>query len=101
MLTESQVMQQRLEWICREKGLELKQAAVVKSLEAQIAMVRAGVGMALVPAGVERLCGESEVRFYSIKEPLMTREVVVLWRRDRILSKAGTALKQVMKEITW
>lgn len=101
MLTEAQFMQQQLEKICRKHRMKVEKAAVVKSLDAQIGMVRAGVGMALVPEGIERLSGKDDVCFYSIREPLLTREVVVLWRRDRELSQAAIALKDVMKQIEW
>ena len=101
MLTEAQFMQQQLEKICRKHRMKVEKAAVVKSLDAQIGMVRAGVGMALVPEGIERLSGKDDVCFYSIREPLLTREVVVLWRRDRELSQAAIAIKNVMKQIEW
>ena len=75
--------------------------AIVKSLEAQIEMVRAGLGMALMPSGLERFCVDDSVRFYSFAEPLPRREVVVMWRRDRKLSKVAEELKDVIHGIEW
>ena len=76
-------------------------AAVVKSLEAQIEFVKAGVGMALMPSGIERFCKASEVAFYSFTAQLPKREVVVMWRKDQPLSKTTTELKQVIRGIQW
>lgn len=101
MLTDTQFMQKQLQNLAADYGLTLHTAAVVKSLEAQIEMVRAGVGMALVPAGIERFCTPEEVTFYSFAQELPKREVVVMWRKDRTLSKAAEELKSVIQSISW
>ena len=101
MITDSQVMQQALNNLCDDYHLNLKKAAVVKSLEAQINMVRNGIGMAIVPTGVERFCNEHEVRFYSFIQDLPRREVAAMWRKDRKQPKVVTDLISVMKEIKW
>lgn len=98
MITENQVMQKALVGLIDEYGLKLRKAAVVKSLEAQIAMVRAGVGLALVPTGIERFCSSEEVDFYSLKQDLPRREVVAMWRKDKKLNQVTRALVDVMKE---
>ena len=101
MITESQVMQKALNSLRLEHKLNIHTATVVKSLEAQIAMVRAGVGVALVPTGIERFCSGNEVRFYSITQQLPKRKVVAMWRRDRYLSQAARDLIDGMKKIDW
>ncbi len=101
MLTDAQFMQKQLENLCLDYGLKLKTAAVVKSLEAQIAMVKAGVGIALMPSGIERFSAPGEVCFYSFLQPLPKREVAIIWRRDRPLSRAAEDLKQVIWSIPW
>ena len=101
MLTDTQFMQKQLEKLLIDYGLTVSPAAIVKSLEAQIEMVKAGVGMALMPSGIERFCNDSEVTFYSFKEPLPKREVVVIWRKDRKLSKVAEELKAVIHIIKW
>lgn len=98
MITELQLMQQSLENLCIEYGLELEKAAVVKSLTAQIAMVSEGLGMALVPTGMERFCRREDVVFYSFEQELPKREIAVMWRRDRELSGIAAKLLDVMKE---
>lgn len=101
MLTDAQFMQKQLQNLAMDYGLMLHTAAVVKSLEAQIEMVRAGVGMALVPVGIERFCRPGEVTFYSFAQELPKREVIVMWRKDRVLSKAAQELKSIICAIPW
>lgn len=101
MITESQMMQKALQNLCDEYHLQLQKAAVVKALEAQINMVRSGVGMAVVPTGIERFCSRDEVRFYSFAQNLPRREVAAVWRKDRNLPKIVADLISVMKEINW
>lgn len=101
MLTESQFMQKQLENLLLEKHLKVFTAATVKSLEAQIEFVKAGVGMALMPSRIERFCNDSSVTFYSFTDPLPKREVVVMWRKDQKLSKTAEELKEVIHSIQW
>ena len=101
MITDSQVMQQALNTLCDDYHLNLKKAAVVKALEAQINMVRKGIGMAVVPTGIERFCNEGEVRFYSFVQELPRREVVAMWRKDRKQPRVVSDLVSVMKQIEW
>ena len=101
MISESQVMQKALNSLCLEHKLNIHTATVVKSLEAQIAMVRAGVGVALVPTGIERFCSDGEVRFYSFTQQFPKRKVVAMWRKDRYLSQAARDLIDGMKKIDW
>ena len=101
MLTEPQFMQKQLENLIIDSKLKVSTAAVVKSLEAQIEFVKAGVGMALMPSGIERFCKPGDVVFYSFTDPLPKREVVVMWRKEQKLSKTAEELKEVIHSIQW
>ena len=101
MLTETQFMQTQLKNMLIDYHLTVRPAAIVKSLQAQIEMVKAGVGMAMVPSGIERFCRENEVTFYSFKETLPKREVVIMWRKDRNLSEVALELKSIIHSIPW
>lgn len=101
MLTDAQFMQKQLENIIRDKKLSVNIASIVKSLEAQIEFVKAGVGMALMPSGIERFCKPGDVVFYSFTAHLPKREVVVMWRKDQKLSKTAEELKEVIRSIEW
>ncbi len=100
-ITETQIMQRELDGLVADHALSLKKTAVVKSLEAQIAMVRAGVGMALLPTGIERFCAGGEVTFYSFCEALPKRRVIAMWSKARPLTKTAQKLVECMKEIEW
>lgn len=101
MLTDTQFMQKQLDNLAIDYKLTIYPAAIVKSLEAKIEMVKAGVGMALMPSGIERFCKDAEVNFYSFTAPLPKREVVVMWRKDQKLSKTAEELKDVIHSIQW
>ncbi len=101
MLTDGQFMQKQLNSLIMSHHLTVHTAAVVKSLEAQIEFVKAGVGVALVPSGIKRFCTDNSVRFYSFSTPLPKREVVVMWRKDIALSKTARELKDVIQSIVW
>ncbi len=101
MLTETQYMQNQCTSLSSNYQITFRTSAIVKSLEAQIEMVKAGIGMALMPSGIERFCTDSTVTFYSFTEPLPKREVVVMWRKDRKLTKAAEELKKVICSIDW
>ncbi len=101
MLTDTQFMQKQLGNMVLDHKLMIHPAAIVKSLEAQIEMVKAGVGMALMPSGIERFCKPGDVVFYSFAAPLPKREVVVMWRKDQKLSKTAEELKEVIHSIQW
>lgn len=99
MLTDTQFMQKLLENLVLGHHLSVYPAAIVKSLEAQIEFVKAGVGMALMPSGIERFCSGASVTFYSFTAPLPKREVVVMWRKDQKLSKTAEELRKVIHSI--
>lgn len=101
VITEGQRMHQALDNLSIDYCLSLKKAAVVKSLQAQIAMVRAGIGMALLPSGIECFCAPDEVTYYSFVQELPKRDVVVMWQRERQLSRVAQDLIKIMKEISW
>ena len=101
MLTESQYMQKQLRNLLIDRTIKVHPAAVVKSMEAQIEFVKAGIGMALMPSGIEQFCKDSSVVFYSFIEPLPKREVVLMWRKDQKLSKVAEELKNLFHSFSW
>ena len=100
-LTDRQFMQIQLNAFLKKYHLSVKTAAIVKSLEAQIEMVKAGVGMAIVPSGIDRFCAHDEVVFYSFVQELPKREVAVMWRREKKLSETAEELKNMILDIKW
>ena len=98
MITESQIMQRTLNNLCLDSGIEVKTAAVVKSLESQIEMVRKGVGIALVPTGVCKV-DDGKVSYYSLLQEVQRRKVVVVYRKEQYLSAVEKDLIDVMKSL--
>ena len=102
MVTEAQIMQKALNDICADNSIELRTAAVVKSLEAQIEMVRAGVGAALVPTGLIKYREyEDNISYYSLIQELPRRKVAAIYRKDKPLTKVISDLINVIKNINW
>ena len=99
MLNETQVMQHVLENACEEHHIVPRKAIECRSIEAQLSMVKAGMGIALVPTTIARFLKEDNVRFYSIKQHISKREVVVAYRKGQKLSQAVKDLKEIIKEM--
>ena len=100
-LTETQYMQRQLQEMLVNHKVSIQTVAIVKSLQAQIEMVKAGVGMALVPSGIERFCTNGDVAFYSFVPALPKRQVVIMWRKERKMSAVSEELKDVIHSIEW
>ncbi len=99
MLTESQVMQQNLQYVCGQYDLHLNASAVVRSLDALIAMTRENVGAALVPTGIERIGGEEKISYFSFIQKLPERQVAAIYRKDVPLSKTTKYFIEVMRKL--
>lgn len=102
MITEVQIMQKALSDLCLDNNITLHKAAVVKSLEAQIEMVRAGVGAALVPTGLIKFReNEDNINYYSLIQELPRRKVAAIYRKDKTLSNVIIDLIEEIKGIDW
>lgn len=94
LLNESLFMQKTLSSLCQKYSLELKSGICANSLEAQIAFVRAGLGAAFVPSGIEALCGKDEVELYSFTEELPKREIVAISGKEK---QNSTIINELLK----
>lgn len=99
LLNESLFMQKTLNSLCEKYSLKLKSSLCANSLEAQIAFVRAGVGVAFVPSGIETLYGKDEVELYSFAEELPKREIVAVSRKDKQNSTIINDLLKIAEKI--
>lgn len=97
-LSQEQLMQSMLDAQCAVYGIHYRMAASCRSIEAQLAMVRAGLGMAMVPAGIDKF-GDDGVKYYSIIQDLPLREIVVAFRKEQYLSKPMKDFIEVLKGI--
>ncbi len=100
MITDTQVMQKTLNNLCRDYNLHLNKATVVKSLEAQIEMVRQGIGAALVPTGIQKNGEVDErIQYFSLAQELPHRQVVVIYRKEQYITEVTKTLIEIMKGI--
>ena len=95
-LGETQPTQKRLDEMCAAEGLEINTAVECRTIETQFAMVRAGIGAALIPSGISRFSNEEKVAYFSFLQSVPYRDVAVVFRRDQYLSKAVKDLITIM-----
>lgn len=97
MLNENHLMQRELEDLIRKYKLHLRKEVECSSLEALVEMVKEGVGAAFIPGCLAKEA--SGVSYYSIRETVPEREIIVMYRKGQYLSEAVVSLKQLMHEI--
>ena len=93
MLNEEHLMQRELNDLIRTHGLRLRKEVECTSLETLVEMAKAGVGAAFIPACLAK---DPALRYYSIRETVPKRDIVVMFRKEQYLSKAVLDLKQIM-----
>ena len=98
MITEGQAMQQLLEDLCAKAGVLPRTSVTVRSLEAQIQMVREGLGAALVPARIERFGGFDRIRYYSLRDTLRERAIGAVWKKGDLLTQAARTFLEILKK---
>ena len=98
-ITETQFMQKIFDSLCTKYGVRVNTEIVVKSLESQIEMVKAGLGVAMVSGGAVDLCRDGEVRFYCFKQKMPAREVVAVWRKDVPISKVSRGFIDTLRAV--
>lgn len=95
-LAETQPTQKRLDEICAAAGFEIKNAVECRTIETQFAMVRSGIGAALVPSGISEFSNAEKVAFFSFVQSIPYRDMAVVYRKDQYLSKAVKDLIGIM-----
>lgn len=93
MLNEDHLMQRELEELIRIHNLKLHKEVACTSLEALVEMVKEGLGAAFIPACLAK---DPSLHYYSIKETVPKREIVLMYRKEQYLSKAVLNLKELM-----
>ena len=97
-LSDTQIMQRTLNDICAGYDLRYHVTVDCRSIEAQLAMVRSGLGMALVPSGIDRSSRQG-VNYYSIVQPLPRRDIVVIYRKELYLTGFMRDMIDILKTI--
>ena len=97
-LSDTQIMQRTLNDICDAYDLRYHVAVDCRSIEAQLAMVRAGLGMALVPSGIAR-SNRDGVCYYSVVQSLPLRDIVVIYRKEQYLTESMKEMIDILRTI--
>ena len=79
--------------------LHFKVAYETNYMSTALGMVRAGLGIAILPEIVANLENTDEIRFVAISSPLLSRKIEILQRKDRSLSPAASEMVQILKEV--
>lgn len=95
-LAETQPTQKSLDRICAAAGFTVESAVECRTIETQFAMVRAGIGAALIPSGISRFSSAENVAFFSFIQPIPYRDMAVVCRKDKYLSKAVRELIDIL-----
>ena len=96
MLNDDHLMQRELTELTQTHNLDLKKEVECTSLEALVEMVKEGIGTAFIPACLAK---DPSLNYYSIRETVPKREIVVMYRKGQYLSKAVLDLKQLIHEL--
>ena len=96
MLNEDHLMQKELEDLIQTHKLKLKKEVECTSLEALVVMVKEGIGFAFIPGCLAK---DTSLHYYSIKETIPKRRIVVMYRKGQYLSKAVVDLKDIMHKV--
>ena len=96
MLSDTQVMQRHLVRICESAHITVRKAVECRTIETQFAMVRAGIGSALVPSGISEFSNAEKVAFFSFVQPIPYRDMAVIYRKGQYLSQPVKDLLDIM-----
>ncbi len=99
VLSENQVMQRILEDVCSEYDIVLNKTVICKSLGAELALVREGVGPAFIPSGMIRDDMSGRISCYSFVQDIPMREIVVIYRKEFQITKAVREFIDILKKV--
>jgi len=80
-------------------GLTLQHVATVTQFATMMSFVRAGVGIAIVPSGALAGLLGKDLAVLTLSKPRLSRDVGLIWLRDRELTPAARGFAAVVEEI--
>lgn len=98
-ISDQQPTQVLMNQYCEELQFSVRTAVRCMSIETQFSMVKAGIGVALIPSSLAKYSGAEAVTYFSLQQETPTRNMVVVYRRDQYLSEPMLFLKQVMTTV--
>ncbi len=86
--------------ICKEFDLNLNYKVEVRSNEALITVVNSGIGASLIPCCLVNFNENPEqITYYSIKQDIPLRDIIVITRKDQYVSKPINDLIEILKTL--
>jgi len=95
MMEEGQFLYNITHDLCKRSGFVPKTVVECYNLETALHMVKAGVGIAIIPDLMSRLVGG--LNYYNIKGLTPQSQISVVYRRDRHLTKEAKELIELIK----
>lgn len=82
----------------KRERMQPKIAYETNYMSTAIGMVRAGLGIAVLPEFASSVENSGEIRTVTISKPLLSRRIEVIMRKDRSLSPAALKMADLLKE---
>ena len=97
VLNEEHPMQLEFDSLCVKYSVSPNRIVLCTSLDALLGMVKNGVASAFIPSCLAQKT--DGVKYYSFKENVERREIVIAHRHEQYLSKAVQKLESVISEV--
>ena len=98
-LSDNQPTQVHLNHLQAQYGFHVETAVKCMSIETQYSMIKAGVGLALLPSSLAKYNADNSIGYFSLMQEIPIREIAVIYRKGQYLSKAATALKTILTSL--
>lgn len=98
-ISDNQPTQTLMNGFCQDCQFAVNTAVKCMSIETQFSMVKAGVGVALIPSSLSKYSATNSVKYYSLLQDTPQRDMAVIYRKGQYLSKAMQTLKQILTSI--
>ncbi|MCR5041206.1 MAG: LysR family transcriptional regulator [Clostridia bacterium] len=92
------LMQRLLDETCRNEKISFSTHVTCCGIETQLAMVKHGLGVALVPSGAD-MTEDDSLSFYSFVQELPRRKIIAVRRKGQYCSRPMTEIIRIMKSI--
>ncbi len=89
-----------LERALRREKLPITVAYETNYMSTAVGLVRAGLGIAVLPEAAGDGAGEGRVRRVAISRPTLSRKIEIIQRVDRALSPAAVKMVEVLRDVT-
>lgn len=101
-LNANLLIHQILDSFCEEAGLHINKAIECGSIMGAYSLVRAGVGIALLPSTAMKFQGDrSSVCYYKVKQSRIKRALGVFYQKNKYVTKAMRYLIKILSDVSF